>query len=405
MIYQAYRAQADLLDLFRALAAGAGKALRLPWPLLRTDWSARSLAGTLETFANLTVTHARPPFGIKSVSIGDRLIPVTEEAATSTPFATLLHFRKEIETPQPRVLLVAPMSGHFATLLRPTVKTMLADHDVFITDWHNLRDVPLAKGGFDFGSFVDHVIAFLQVMGAGSHVVAVCQPCVAVLAAAALMAEDGDEAQPRSMTLMAGPIDTRISPTKVNELANKWPISWFEQNLIDRVPQGFKGAGRRVYPGFLQLAAFMSMNLERHLRSFGDMAEARAVGDLSRLQLLQSFYEEYFAVMDLPAEFYLETVKTVFQDHLLPLGKLEMDGRRISPKAIRRTALLTVEGERDDICGLGQTLAAQELCSGLRQFMKWHHVQTGVGHYGVFSGRRWSNEVYPKVRDIIEMTN
>jgi poly(3-hydroxybutyrate) depolymerase len=405
MIYQAYGAQTDLLDLFRALAAGAGKALQLPLPLLRTDWSTRLLAGTLETFANLTVTHARPPFGIKSVSIGDRLVPVTEEIATSTPFATLLHFRKEIETQQPRVLLVAPMSGHFATLLRPMVKTMLADHDVFITDWHNLRDVPLAKGGFDFGSFVDHVITFLQVMGAGCHVVAVCQPCVAVLAAASLMAEDGDEAQPRSMTLMAGPIDTRISPTKVNELANKWPMSWFEQNLIDKVPDAFKGAGRRVYPGFLQLAAFMSMNLERHLRSFGDMAEARAANDLTKLQILQSFYEEYFAVMDLPAEFYLETVKTVFQDYLLPLGKLEMDGRRISPKAIRRTALLTVEGERDDICGLGQTLAAQELCSGLKQYMKWHHVQTGVGHYGVFSGRRWNNEVYPKVRDIIEMMN
>ena len=249
------------------------------------------------------------------------------------------------------------------------------------------------------------MIAFLRAMGAGSHVVAVCQPCVPVLAAAALMAQDGDEAQPRSMTLMAGPIDTRISPTKVNELATKWPISWFEQNLIARVPQSFLGAGRWVYPGFLQLAAFMSMNLERHLRSFGDMAEARAINDMTKLEVLQSFYEEYFAVMDLPAEFYLETVKMIFQDNLLPQGKLEVHGRRVSPKAIRHTALLTVEGERDDICGLGQTLAAQELCSGLRQFKKWHHVQTGVGHYGVFSGRRWSNEVYPKVRDIIEMTN
>jgi poly(3-hydroxybutyrate) depolymerase len=405
MIYQAYGAQADLVDLLRPLAAGAGKALRLPWPLFRMDWPTRLLAGALETFANLTVTHARPPFGIKSVSVGDRIVAVTEEAATRTPFATLLHFRKEIETPQPRVLLVAPMSGHFATLLRPTVKTMLADHDVFITDWHNLRDVPHAEGRFDFDSFVDHVIAFLRVMGAGSHVVAVCQPCIAVLAAVALMEEDGDEAQPRSMTLMAGPIDTRISPTKVNELAAKWPISWFEQNLIARVPQGFKGAGRRVYPGFLQLAAFMSMNLERHLRSFADMVNARATSDMTKLEVLQSFYEEYFAVMDLPAEFYLETVKMIFQDNLLPLGKLEVQGRRVSPKAIRHTALLTVEGERDDICGLGQTLAAQDLCSGLRQYMKWHHVQTGVGHYGIFSGKRWNNEVYPKVRDMIEMMN
>jgi poly(3-hydroxybutyrate) depolymerase len=307
--------------------------------------------------------------------------------------------------PQARVLLVAPMSGHFATLLRPTVKTMLADHDVFITDWHNLRDVPHADGCFDFDSFVDHVIVFLRVMGAGTHVIAVCQPCVAVLAAAALMAEDGDETQPRSMTLMAGPIDTRISPTKVNEMATKWPIGWFERNLIARVPRGFKGAGRRVYPGFLQLVAFMSLNLERHLRSFGDMAEARAANDMTKLEMLQSFYEEYFAVMDLPAEFYLETVKVVFQDNLLALGKLDVHGRRVDPKAIHRTALLTVEGERDDICGVGQTLAAQELCSGLRQYMKWHHVQTGAGHYGIFSGRRWSNEVYPRLRDIIEMTN
>jgi len=258
---------------------------------------------------------------------------------------------------------------------------------------------------FDFATFVDHVIAFLRVMGARSHVVAVCQPCVAVLAATALMAEDGDEAQPRSMTLMAGPIHTRISPTKVNELATKWPISWFEQNLIARVPQRFQGAGRRVYPGFLQLAAFMSMNLERHLHSFADMAEARATDDMVKLEALRSFYEEYFAVMDLPAEFYLETVKMIFQENLLPRGKLVVHGRWVSAKAFRRTALLIIEGERDDICGLGQTLAAQELCSGLRQYMKWHHVQTSVGHYGVFSGRRWSNEVYPKVRDIIEMTN
>ena len=207
------------------------------------------------------------------------------------------------------------------------------------------------------------------------------------------------------MTLMAGPIDTRISPTKVNELAVKRPIEWFEQNLISDVPRPYTGAGRPVYPGFMQLAAFLSMNLERHMRSFDDMAEARAANDLTKLQVIQEFYEEYFAVMDLPAEFYLETVQAVFQDHLLPRGKLEVHGRRIDPRAIKRTALLTVEGERDDICGLGQTLAAQDLCSGLRQHMKEHRVQTGVGHYGVFSGRRWNKEVYPVVRDIIQMTN
>jgi poly(3-hydroxybutyrate) depolymerase len=282
---------------------------------------------------------------------------------------------------------------------------MLSDHDVYITDWHNIRDVPLADGCFDFSAFVDHLVAFLRVMGAGSHVVAVCQPCVPVLAAAALMAEDGDAVQPRSMTLMAGPIDTRINPTKVNELAMRKPIAWFEQNLIAKVPHGYKGATRRVYPGFMQLAAFMNMNLERHLRSFKDMVEARAAGDQSKFQFIQAFYEEYFAVMDLPAEFYLETVKLIFQDHAMPLGKLKVHGRPVNPGAIKRTALLTVEGERDDICGLGQTLAAQDLCTGLRQYMKMHHVQTGVGHYGVFSGRRWNNEVYPMVRDIIQMTD
>jgi poly(3-hydroxybutyrate) depolymerase len=405
MIYQAYRTQANFLDQVRPLAAAAGSALRLPWSRPGQDWPLHTLAGVLETFANLTVSHARLPFGIESVRAGNRLILVTEEAVYSTPFATLLHFKKATEAPQPRVLVVAPMSGHFATLLRATVKTMLTDHDVYITDWHNIRDVPLAGGCFDFSVFVDHLVEFLRVMGAGSHVVAVCQPCVPVLAAAALMAEDGDAAQPRSMTLMAGPIDTRINPTKVNELAIQKPITWFEHNLIAKVPHGYKGTTRQVYPGFMQLAAFMSMNLERHLRSFKDMVEARAADDQSKFQFIQAFYQEYFAVMDLPAEFYLETVKLVFQDHALALGKLEVHGRPVNPGAIKRTALLTVEGERDDICGLGQTLAAQDLCTGLRQYMKMHHVQTGVGHYGVFSGRRWTNEVYPMVRDIIEMTN
>ena len=405
MIYQAYSTQSSVLELIRPLAAAAGKTLRLPWPLLRPDWSIRKFAGVLETFADLTVTHTRPPFGIDAVAIGNGLFPVNEEATYSTPFATLLRFKKETETPQPKVLLVAPMSGHFATLLRATVKTMLSDHDVYITDWHNVRDIPPSEGRFDFSVFVDHVIKFLQVMGPGSHVVAVCQPCVPVLAAAALMAQDGDEAQPRSMTLMAGPIDTRVSPTRVNALAIERPIEWFEQNLIFDVPLRYKGALRSVYPGFMQLAAFLSMNLERHLRSFDDMAEARAANDMTKLQVIQSFYEEYFAVMDLPAEFYLETVKSVFQDHLLPIGKLKVHGRLVEPRAIRRTALLTVEGERDDICGLGQTLAAQDLCSGLRQHMKMHRVQTGVGHYGVFSGRRWNNEVYPVLRDIVQMTN
>ncbi len=405
MIYEAYGAQANIHDLLRPLASAAGAALRQPWPIFNQFFSVRKIAGVLETFANLAITHRRVPFGITEVAVGGQTAPVAEEVVYATPFATLLRFKKAVDAPGPKVLIVAPMSGHFATLLKATVKTMLPHHDVYITDWHNIRDVPLANGEFGFDHYVDHVIESLRVIGPPSHVVAVCQPCVAVLASAAVMAEEGDPAQPRSMTLMAGPIDTRVNPTKVNELATTKPIEWFEKNLIVTVPRSLKGAGRRVYPGFLQLAAFVSMNPDRHIQSFRDMAQAHADNDMTKFQFIKSFYEEYFAVMDLPAEFYLPTVQAVFQDHLLPLGKLEVHGRPVKPAAIRRTALLTVEGERDDICGLGQTLAAQDLCTGLRQYMKSHHVQTGVGHYGTFSGRRWTNEIYPKLRDVIEMTN
>ena len=405
MIYQAYQTQANFLDQVRPLAAAAGSALRLPWPRPGRDWPLHTLAGVLETFANLTVSHARLPFGIESVPAGNRLVPVTEEAVYSTPFATLLHFKKATGEMQPRVLVVAPMSGHFATLLRATVKTMLTGHDVYITDWHNARDVPLADGCFDFSAFVVHLVEFLRVMGAGSHVVAVCQPCVPVLAAAAMMAEDGDAAQPRSMTLMAGPIDTRISPPKVNELALRRPINWFERNLIAQVPADYEGARRKVYPGFMQLAAFLSMNLERHLRSFKDMVEARAADDQSKSHFIQAFYEEYFAVMDLPAEFYIETIRNVFQEHLLPQGKLTYRGRPVNPASIKRMGLMTVEGEKDDICSIGQTLAAQDLCTGVRAYRKVHHMQAGVGHYGVFSGRRWNNEIYPLLRDFVHVNS
>ena len=405
MMYEAYGAQANIHNLLRPLASAVGSALRQPWPVFGQIFSVRKIAGALETFANLAITHKRVPFGIAEVADGGRVAPVTEEVVHQTPFATLLRFKKEVAAPGPQVLIVAPMSGHFATLLKATVKAMLPHHDVYITDWHNVRDVPLAEGEFGFDQYVDHVIDSLRVMGPPSHVVAVCQPCVAVLAAVSVMAEAGDPAQPRSMTLIAGPIDTRVNPTKVNQLATAKPIEWFEKNLIVSVPRSLKGAGRKVFPGFMQLAAFVSMNPDRHIQSFKDMAQAHADDDMTKFQMIKSFYDEYFAVMDLPAEFYLPTVKAVFQDHLLPLGKLEVHGRVVNPAAIRRTALLTVEGERDDICGLGQTMAAQELCTSLRQYMKSHHVQTGVGHYGTFSGRRWSNEIYPKLRNVIEMTN
>jgi poly(3-hydroxybutyrate) depolymerase len=278
---------------------------------------------------------------------------------------------------------------------------MLADHDVFITDWHNARDVPLAAGRFGLDEYVEHVMTFLEAMGPGSHLMAICQPCVAALAAAALMAEDGHPAMPRSLTLMAGPIDCRISPTAVNALATSKPIEWFERNLIAIVPARYPGALRPVYPGFVQLSAFMNMNLERHIASFRSLFEDLVKGDFAKANATRSFYEEYFAVADLPAEFYLETVRVVFQEYALAAGDMTWRGRKVDPRAIRRMALLTVEGERDDICSLGQTLAAQDLCSSLTLFMRTHYIQAGAGHYGVFSGKRWANHIYPVVRDVI----
>jgi len=366
------------------------------------------MRGVLSSDSRLT--HHRPPFGIDTVTLGDgrtgnATVPVTEAVVDDTPFGTLLHFRKETAVRQPRVLLVAPMSGHFATLLRGTVRTMLPEHDIYITDWKNARDVGLDHGSFGVDGFVAHLIRFLEVMGPGSHVVAVCQPAVAALVAAAVMAATGNRAQPRSMTLMAGPIDTRIKPTQVNRMAKQRSIDWFERNVIGNVPWRYQGAGRRVYPGFMQLSAFVSMNLDRHLDAHLGQFRALVSGNDEAAAAHRRFYNEYRAVMDLPAEFYLETVKRVFQDHDLPLGRFTYHGEAVRPAAIRRTAILTVEGERDDICANGQTMAALELCSGVPIAMRRHHLQTGVGHYGVFSGRHWANEVYPLVREMIQATS
>lgn len=401
MIYQAYQACADLALPVRGMAALTALMMRSQMfgPLAPPWWS--SVAAAWEIVARTGLTHHRPPYGIDRVKVGGQEVAVHEVAADQTPFATLLRFRKELDASQPKVLLVAPMSGHFATLLRGTVRTMLPEHDVYITDWHNARDVALEHGSFGFDDFIDHVIRFLEAMGPESHVVAVCQPCVAVLAAVALMAQARHPAQPRSMTLMAGPIDARVSPTKVNELATGRPLEWFRQHLIGRVPWRYRGAMRQVYPGFAQLAAFMSMNVDRHLKAHAELYGYLAKGDVEKARVTKTFYDEYFAVMDLPAEFYLETVQKVFQEHLLPLGRLESRGRRVDPRAIRRTALFTVEGEKDDICAVGQTVAAQELCTGLRPYMRRHHVQIGAGHYGVFNGLRWQNEIYPQLRSVI----
>ncbi|MBX3453786.1 polyhydroxyalkanoate depolymerase [Ferrovibrio sp.] len=401
MMYRAYQAYSDMMEPVRAMARFAQQTIRSPLNGFGESLPLRTLAAGFEMLSRADLTHQRPSYNLSSITVGNREVEVTEEKRLVTPFGTLLRFRKDIDTQQPRVLVVAPLSGHYATLLRGTVATLLPEHDVHITDWHNARDVPLEAGRFGFDEYVEHVIRFLDELGPGAHVVAVCQPCVQVLAAAAVMAEQKHRATPASMTLMAGPIDCRINPTEVNLLATGHPIEWFEKNLIDVVPDCHPGAGRRVYPGFVQLTAFMAMNPDRHMRSHLDLFEHLSRGEYDKAEITKEFYDEYFAVLDLAAEFYIETVQYVFQEYRLAKGELTWRGNKVNPGAIRRTALLTVEGEKDDICSVGQTLAAHDLCTGLRPYRKRHHLQPGAGHYGVFNGRRWQNQIYPLVRNLI----
>jgi poly(3-hydroxybutyrate) depolymerase len=405
MHYKAFQAQTDLMAPVRLMAGLAGQTLRLGPSWLRTAPGLSHLAAGWEMTERAGMTHTRPPYGFDSVVVEGHETAVREVAVVSTPFGDLLNFRKDGVSGQPRVLVVAPLSGHFATLLRGTVETLLPENDVYITDWRNAREAPLSGGAFGFDEYVEHVIKFMEAIGPGAHILGVCQPCAHALAAVALMAEDDNPATPLSMTLMAGPVDTRVNPTTVNELAVSRPITWFERNLIATVPQRYAGAGRRVYPGFVQLTAFMAMNPTRHLDAHIDMFTNLAVGKFAEAEKAKTFYDEYFAVLDLTAEFYLETVNRVFQRHLLPKGELEWRGRKVNPAAIRRTALFTVEGERDDICSVGQTVAAHQLCSSIRPNRKRHHLQPGVGHYGVFSGRKWTSQIYPLVRNVILSTN
>jgi poly(3-hydroxybutyrate) depolymerase len=401
LLYHAYQAQSGMAWPWRAAARLAAPAL-LDRSWCGAAWSARDRLGAACRLVELAeVTHRRPPWRIERVTSQGEERPVVEEIVASTPFGALRRFRKQGAAPEPRVLVVAPMSGHFATLLRDTVRTLLRDHDVHVTDWHNARDVPISAGSFGLDAYALHLKGFLAAIGPGAHLVAICQPSVPALAAVALMAEDDDPATPASLTLMAGPVDARIDPTAVNRLANSRPIEWFERSLISVVPIPLAGAGRRVYPGFVQLGAFMAMNKERHLRAFADYYAHLVAGEHGQAEALRVFYEEYLAVSDLPAEFYLETVRRVFQEHELARGAYAIAGRRVDPRAIRRTALLTVEGEKDDICSVGQTLAAQDLCSGLRPYLRSHLVQAGAGHYGVFSGKRWQQQIYPVLRGVI----
>jgi polyhydroxyalkanoate depolymerase len=411
MLYQAYQAYCDMMAPARLAARTAtgfrdrflGGAANMPFT--------RRMFALAEVFGKAAITHRRPHYGIETVPSGNALVDVHEEVALSLPFGDLLHFAKpEVAAPQPKILVVAPMSGHFATLLRNTVETLLHDHDVYITDWKNARDVPLSAGRFGFEDYVDYVIRFLQELGdnevgRGAHVLAVCQPCVPVLAAVAVMAQDDDPCQPRTMSLLGGPIDTRESPTVVNELASSQSYDWFESNLIHSVPWRYRGGGRKVYPGFIQLMAFMSMNMDRHTSQFRKLYQSIADVEEIEAARIGEFYDEYLAVLDLTAEFYLETIDKVFQRALLAKGELTHRGRPVDCGAIRKTALLTVEGERDDICAVGQTAAAHLLCSSLRPHLKRHHLQPGVGHYGVFSGSKWEKQVYPQVRSLVLAMN
>ncbi|MFZ2996011.1 polyhydroxyalkanoate depolymerase [Sphingobium sp.] len=405
MMYSGYQAWNDMLAPARF---GAKMALGMRGSMgPMADWAVpRRMFAMMDVFQGAKVTHKRPAYDITTVTSGNAQVAVREEVVLDLPFGDLLHFVKDdVEAAQPRVLVVAPMSGHFSTLLRSTVETLLRDHDVYITDWKNARDVPLAAGRFGFDEYVDYIIHFFQEMGEGTHMVSVCQPCVPALAAVALMSEDKDKATPRSMTLMGGPIDPNAAPTAVNDLANTKPIEWFEKNLISVVPMRYAGRGREVYPGFLQLSAFMAMNMDRHKSQHRELYELLADGNTVEADKIKKFYEEYFAVLDMTKEFYLETVDVVFQRTLLAKGELTHRNRKVDPGAIRNTALLTVEGERDDVCAVGQTSAAHGLCTGLRPHLKRHHLQPGVGHYGVFSGKKWETQVYPQVRNMILAMN
>jgi poly(3-hydroxybutyrate) depolymerase len=401
MLYQLYQAQSDLLAPARLgaklwLTFAAEQSFGRTWP------GPRLVSAAAEMLANTEVTHKRRPFALDAVQVQNRHVQVRETLVAATPFANLLRFEKDLATPQPKVLVVAPMSGHFATLLRPTVQTMLPDCDVHITDWQNARDVPLSAGTFGLDDYVAHLIGFLEAMGPGSHMIAICQPAVAALVATSVMAAAKNPAQPRSLTLMAGPIDTRCNPTRVNIMAQKQTIADYERKMISTVPNRHVGAGRRVYPGFMQLAAFMAMNADRHINAHAAQFRRLFAGDGDAAAAHRRFYDEYFAVSDLPAEFYLETVAQVFQEHTLPRGLMMFRGTKVNPAAIRRTSLLVVEGERDDICGIGQTMAALDLCRNIPTTRKNYHLQTGAGHYGVFSGRAWTNQIFPKVRAMIQ---
>lgn len=396
MLYDAYELHRSLLAGASAMANVGAELLTNPANPLAYFGGGPILASALEVFAHAAAPRGKPEFGLGSTVIDGREIPVTEVIEQRRDFGQLRHFvRKGAPKGQPRLLIVAPMSGHFATLLRGTVERMLPGHDVWITDWRDARNVPLSDGNFDLDDYIDYLIDWLAHIGPGAHMLAVCQPSVPSYAAACVMSAREDPNRPRTLTMMGGPIDTREAPTVVNQLATERPISWFEQNVIATVPFQYSGAGRRVYPGFMQLAGFMSMNLGNHMVSHWEMFKHLVDGDEESAEATKNFYDEYRSVCDMTAEFYLQTVREVFQRHSLPKGEFLHRGKLIDPGAVTDIALLAIEGERDDISGLGQTRAALKISKSLPDDRKKYYMAAGVGHYGIFNGNKWRTKIAP----------
>jgi poly(3-hydroxybutyrate) depolymerase len=361
----------------------------------------RRIAASNELFHRLTKRYEKPPFNLTRTVIDGADVAVVEEIALAKPFCNLLHFRRDAERSDPKVLLVAPLSGHFATLLRDTVRALLPNHEVYITDWKDAKMVPVSEGPWHLDDYVDYVREFIRHLGPDINVISVCQPTVPVLAAISLMAADDEPVKPHTMIMMGGPIDTRRSPTAVNNLAVTKPISWFERTLIQNVPSRYPGFMRRVYPGFLQHMGFVAMNPDRHADAHWDFYNHLVLGDGSSAQSHRKFYDEYNAVLDMPAEYYLDTISTVFKEHRLPNGTWDVRGQRVNPSAISKTALLTIEGELDDISGFGQTEAAHQLCKGIPVGNREHYRVPKVGHYGIFSGRKWRELIAPRIGEFI----
>lgn len=402
MLYHSYELQRSMMAGASAAASFGANWLANPSNPFSYIGMSPIVASALDVFAHASASRGKPDFGFGSIVVGDRSVAVHEDIVLRLPFGQLKHFVKEgVSNAGPRILVVAPMSGHFATLLRGTVERLIPANDVYITDWRDAKLVPLSDGRFDLDDYVDYLVGMLDHIGPGTHVIAVCQPSVPAYAAAALMAVTKHPARPASLTMMGGPVDTREAPTAVNSLATGRPHAWFEQNAIVTVPSYYPGSGRKVYPGFLQLAGFMSMNLGNHMQSHWEMFKHLVTGDGESADSTKDFYDEYRSVCDMSAEFYLQTVDTVFQTHALPRGEMMHRGVRIDPDAIKDTALLAIEGERDDISGIGQTRAALTLATGLAASRKKYLLARDVGHYGIFNGRRWRENIAPVVEDFI----